>query len=116
MTAAPISRLATYGTLRPGQSNHDQLAGLDGDWTTGTVRGVRYDSGWGEAEGYPGLVLDPNGPEVPVDLFRSPDLTAHWPRLDAFEGEGYDRTTTVVETADGPVEAWIYVLAPRPLG
>lgn len=106
-------RLATYGTLSPGQPNHHQLDPLVGSWRTGTVRGYRYASGWGAAQGFPGLVADPTGPRVPVHLFESPDLLAHWPRLDAFEGEGYVRTVIEVMTEDGPVLAQIYLLAPR---
>ncbi|WP_159716006.1 gamma-glutamylcyclotransferase family protein [Geminicoccus flavidas] len=103
--------LATYGSLAPGEVNHHQLAGLTGRWMTGTVRGRLMEAGWGAALGFPGLVLDPSGEEVPVHLFHSPELPDHWPRLDAFEGDGYRRVVAQLETADGPVEAWIYVLA-----
>ncbi|WP_191061559.1 gamma-glutamylcyclotransferase family protein [Geminicoccus harenae] len=103
--------LATYGSLAPGEVNHHQLAGLAGRWMGGTVRGRLMEAGWGAALGFPGLVLDPDGQEVPVHLFHSPELPGHWPRLDAFEGNGYRRVVAQVDTADGPVEAWIYVLA-----
>lgn len=106
------TRLAVYGTLAPGKPNHHQLDGLRGDWRQGTVRGRLHAEGWGAAAGYPGLVLDPHGPEVTVQLFWSDDLPAHWARLDDFEGEGYRRVTTTVETDDGPVEADLYELAP----
>jgi gamma-glutamylcyclotransferase (GGCT)/AIG2-like uncharacterized protein YtfP len=109
-----VPTLATYGTLRPGQANHDQLAGLCGDWIRGTVRGIRYDEGGGAAQGYPGLVLDPGAGWVEVELFRSADLTGHWDRLDAFEGEGYVRAVTEALTAEGPVEAFVYVLVSAP--
>ncbi len=102
------TRLAVYGSLAPGQSNHGQLAGLAGDWRSGVVRGRRFEQGWGAALGYPGLVLDPQGTEVPVQLFQSDDLAAHWSRLDAFEGEGYRRVVTRVRTDDGEVDACIY--------
>ena len=102
---------ATYGTLAPGRVNHQQLAGLKGRWRRGTVRGRLVDAGWGAALGYPGLVLDSLGPVVEVHLFESLDLPDHWPRLDAFEGSGYRRVVTQVRTADGDVQAWIYVLA-----
>ena len=104
-------RLATYGTLSPGRVNHSQLAGLKGKWRQGTVRGKLVDGGWGSALGYPGLVLDPRGPVVEVHLFESPDLPGHWTRLDEFEGDGYRRVVTQVHTADGGLDAWIYVLA-----
>jgi len=103
--------LATYGTLGPGRPNHHQLRGLRGAWGTGNVRGRLLQQGWGAAQGYPGIILDPDGDMVEVALFRSDDLPAHWPRLDAFEGDGYRRVTTEVSTTDGPVRACIYVLA-----
>lgn len=100
--------LATYGTLAPGRENHHQLAGLAGSWLAGTVRGQLVPEGWGAALGYPALRLDPAGPEVPVWVFRSADLAAHWPRLDAFEGEGYQRVLVTADTSEGPVQAWLY--------
>lgn len=106
--------LATYGTLAPGSINHEQLAGLSGRWTSGTVRGVLHEDGWGAAHGFPGLHLAPGGPAVEVHLFLSADLPAHWARLDAFEGAGYVRRETVVATSEGPVAAFIYELASDP--
>lgn len=104
-------RLAVYGTLAPGRSNHHQLAGLKGRWRNGTVRGRRFESGWGAASGYPGLVLDEHGGTVEVQLFESPDLPAHWQRLDAFEGPGYQRVTAAVALPEETLPASIYVLA-----
>lgn len=103
-------RLATYGTLSPGQANHHQLAGLVGIWQTGTVKGWLFPEAWGAASGYPGIVLDPEGTAVEVQLFQSDDLPDHWARLDAFEGDGYRRVVTQVTTAAGALEACIYVL------
>ena len=108
---ATDSRLATYGTLSPGRRNHRQLAGLKGQWRRGTVRGRLAEIGWAAALGFPGLNLDPAGPLLEVFLFESPDLPAHWPRLDAFEGPGYRRVVTQVCTTDGELDAWIYVLS-----
>lgn len=110
------SRLASYGTLAPGRPNHHQMDGMAGAWTPGVVRGRLYPDGWGAALGYPGLVLDPEGAEVAVQVFISADLPAHWARLDDFEGAGYRRVTTTVRTADGDIEADIYVLAGDPVG
>lgn len=104
-------RLATYGTLAPGRVNHHQLAGLQGEWTTGTLRGRLIETGWGAALGYPALVLDAEGEAIAVHLFTSADLPAHWDRLDAFEGAEYRRGEVVVETPEGPVAAWIYLAA-----
>ncbi|MFL5279739.1 MAG: gamma-glutamylcyclotransferase [Rhodopila sp.] len=97
--------------MAPGRVNHHQLAGLDGHWRQGTVKGTLVDAGWGASLGYPGLILDPQGPLVAVYLFESPDLPNHWSRLDAFEGSGYRRVVTRVSTTDGEVEACIYVIA-----
>ena len=41
----------------------------------------------------------------------SPDLPAHWARLDAFEGTDYRRAAIDVVTDQGRVPAWIYVHA-----
>jgi gamma-glutamylcyclotransferase (GGCT)/AIG2-like uncharacterized protein YtfP len=106
-------RLATYGSLAPGQVNHHQLDGLRGVWRGGTVRGRLIDSGWGSAIGFPGLLLDDEAFEVPVSLFESPDLPKHWERLDQFEGDGYQRVVAKI-TVDGEVlQAFIYVAARR---
>jgi gamma-glutamylcyclotransferase (GGCT)/AIG2-like uncharacterized protein YtfP len=110
---SPDTRLATYGTLSPGRTNHHQLAGLRGKWREGTVRSTLVEIGWGAALGYPGLIPDPDGPPVGVALFDSPDLPAHWERLDVFEGEGYRRVVVTVSTANGETDAWIYAVAPE---
>lgn len=109
-TKTPTHRLATYGTLAPGKPNHHQLAGLDGRWFSGSVRGRLIEAGWGAATGYPGIILDDAGGDVPVDVFESPDLATHWARLDAFEGEGYRRVSVRVQTDTGELGASIYVL------
>lgn len=105
------TRLAVYGSLAPGEVNHHELAGLRGRWYSGTVRGTRYDSGWGATMGYPGMVLDPAGPTVDVQIFESPDLPEHWARLDEFEGPGYCRTAVSVRVGEDEISAWIYALA-----
>ena len=107
-------RLATYGSLAPGRPNHHQLEGLDGRWLHGRVTGVLVDAGWGASLGYPALVLDPAGPGIDVDVFESVDLPGQWTRLDVFEGPGYRRVVTTVQTALGAVKASIYVLRSPP--
>jgi gamma-glutamylcyclotransferase (GGCT)/AIG2-like uncharacterized protein YtfP len=74
------------------------------------VRGRLVDSGWGASLGYPGLILDPSASLIEVDLFESLELPKHWSRLDDFEGSGYKRVITRVQTADGQLDAWIYVI------
>lgn len=111
MTEEEPARLATYGTLSPGQRNHHMLTGMAGDWRQGAVRGWLSAAGWGAPVGFPGLVLDPDGPLVQVHVFESLDLPNHWTRLDDFEGDDYRRVVTQVSTPDGTLDAWIYVLA-----
>lgn len=106
-------RLAIYGTLAPGRSNHAQVADIEGRWLDGTVRGRLYPSGWGAAEGYPAILLDDAADEVPVVVLESPELPNHWQRLDAFEGPGYRRVRTNVHTAEGSIDAFIYELSGR---
>jgi len=106
-----ICRFAVYGSLAPGRPNHDQLNDISGRWIEGTVRGLLLQEGWGAELGYPGIVLDPDGPTVGVQLFESADLPDHWTRLDEFEGSGYRRKVTAVSTAEGDLQASIYVLA-----
>jgi gamma-glutamylcyclotransferase (GGCT)/AIG2-like uncharacterized protein YtfP len=111
LSEAPDTRLAIYGTLAPGRVNHHQISALAGSWQRGTVKGKLFAAGWGAALGFPGLIMDPLGPTVDVDLFESTDLPAHWARLDEFEGSGYRRVVTTVNTVEGERSAWIYVLA-----
>ena len=111
LSGAPDTRLAIYGTLAPGRVNHHQISALSGKWQRGMVKGKLFSSGWGAALGFPGLILDPLGPSVDVDLFESADLPEHWARLDEFEGSGYHRVVTTVKTEEGERSAWIYVLA-----
>lgn len=97
----PSHHLAVYGTLAPGEVNHGQVADLRGEWQQGFVHGELVPEGWGTTYGFPAFRWDPEGPQVRVQVFASPDLPAHWPRLDAFEGPGYRRILVPVEDADG---------------
>jgi gamma-glutamylcyclotransferase (GGCT)/AIG2-like uncharacterized protein YtfP len=97
-------RLAVYGSLAPGRSNHDQLQGLHGQWHSGCiVRGDLADRGWGAGLGYPTLRWSPSGPAVPVDMFVSDELPRHWGRLDEFEGPDYQRIVVPVFAGAGVV-------------
>jgi gamma-glutamylcyclotransferase (GGCT)/AIG2-like uncharacterized protein YtfP len=93
-------RLAVYGSLAPGKEHHDVLAGLAGEWSDGYVRGDLSPDGWGATLGYPALRSSPDGARVPVRLFYSEALPAHWPRIDAFEGPQYVRTLIPVYRDD----------------
>jgi gamma-glutamylcyclotransferase (GGCT)/AIG2-like uncharacterized protein YtfP len=102
-------RLFVYGTLAPGRSNAHMLADVPGHWEPATVAGRLIDGGWAAALGYPGIVLDEHVGEVAGLLFSSEHLPAHWSRLDAFEGDDYERVPTRVRTANGDtLDAYIY--------
>lgn len=107
----PERRLAAYGSLQPGEPNHELVASLVGAWTPGTVRGMLHDRGWGAREGFPALVWDPQGEAVPVQIFESRALPAHWERLDAFEGPGYRRILAPVETGGALRVCHLYELS-----
>jgi gamma-glutamylcyclotransferase (GGCT)/AIG2-like uncharacterized protein YtfP len=104
-------RLVTYGSLAPGRPNHHHVADLGGRWFHGQVRGRLVEVGWGAALGFPALILDPDGPVIDVQVLESEALCGQWERLDEFEGPGYERVVTVIQTASGGVEGCIYVSA-----
>jgi gamma-glutamylcyclotransferase (GGCT)/AIG2-like uncharacterized protein YtfP len=97
-------RLAVYGSLAPGRSNHHQLHDLRGEWHSGCiVRGDLEDRGWGAGLGFPALRWSKWGPPVPVALLISGELPGHWPRLDEFEGPEYLRIVVPVFSSTGVV-------------
>lgn len=108
--------LAAYGTLAPGEVNHNQMDGMTGSWRKGTIRGHLVKSGKGVHEGFPGLILDPDGDDVPVQIFTSKELPKNWPRLDEFEGEGYYRVPVKVQTETGEIQAYVYSVKPDFIG
>lgn len=112
----PQFRLAIYGSLAPGRSNHHHVAMIQGQWTEGWIEGVLHDRGWGAGLGFPGLVLEAGGPHVRVQVLESPDLPDHWARLDAFEGEQYERREVTVHLYDGRSRpAFVYTLRDEPV-
>ncbi len=105
------NRLAVYGSLAPGKENHWVLKDLKGTWTEGTVRGHLHQQGWGATQGYPAMKYDGNGQDIPVRVFESEDLPAHWQRIDEFEGAEYQRTLVPVTFESGEVKhCYIYAL------
>ncbi|MDQ6672664.1 MAG: molybdopterin-dependent oxidoreductase, partial [Chloroflexota bacterium] len=90
------TRLAAYGTLMPGQSNHALLVDVPGTWVDGTVEGVRF-----IAKGFPAFTPGPGCGQVRVSVLTSAALPGHWARLDAFEGSDYRRTVVPVRLPDG---------------
>jgi gamma-glutamylcyclotransferase (GGCT)/AIG2-like uncharacterized protein YtfP len=104
------NRLAVYGSLAPGRPNEHVLAALAGSWCKGTVKGRLVQDGWGVTLGFPGLVLDPLGYEVSVEVFEAAGLPSLWESLDAFEGAGYQRVQVDVSCRVGMISAYIYAL------
>ena len=115
-----MQSLFVYGTLGPGRPNAHIMEAIGGSWEEGSVGGSweegsvggsLLNEGWGAEMGYPGIVLDNSGNRVNGFLFRSANLVNHWPTLDAFEGEGYERVAVSVSTAGGEtVDSFIYML------
>lgn len=108
---AAQSRLAVYGSLAPGAPNHHVLGSIkDQSWQAAALRArIIPNAAYGE---FPGAVIDPDAPPVPVHLLSSPDLPNHWPRLDDFEGPAYRRTVVPVTlNSDLPVGSPIIITA-----
>lgn len=106
-----MEHLFIYGSLQPGGPNEHVLADVDGEWVPATLKGRLIEAGWGASMGFPGLVIDENGSEVHGHLLSSTQLTEIWPKLDAFEGEEYERITATVTLGNGErVEAAVYAL------
>ncbi|MFC9115517.1 MULTISPECIES: gamma-glutamylcyclotransferase family protein [Streptomyces] len=108
-----------YGTLRPGEVNHDRfLRGRTAHEEAGRLRGaVLY-----EGPGYPYAVETPDG-EVRGELVTAlpeayAELLARLDRLEEYvPGDPrnlYDRVARPVvrETGGATVRAWVYVAAP----
>jgi gamma-glutamylcyclotransferase (GGCT)/AIG2-like uncharacterized protein YtfP len=106
--------LFVYGTLAPGRPNEHVLAEVPGDCEPAQVRGTLLDQGWGATLGFPAIELNVRGDVVDGFLLTSDALDQHWARLDAFEGEGYERVLTEVRLSNGrQANAFIYVNRPR---
>ena len=109
--------LAVYGTLRPGRSNFDIVAPIDGVWLAGTIRGTLGEHPTGQYKGYPAFHVDPGSGHVEVDVLVSDELIENWARLDAFEGPGYRRIivdVTLDENAGGgTIKANVYESFPE---
>ncbi|MEL7298074.1 MAG: gamma-glutamylcyclotransferase family protein [Pseudomonadota bacterium] len=103
--------LFVYGSLQPGGVNAHVLEPLGGDWQPAAVRGALMQAGWGAEMGYPGLILDESGELVTGYLLSSDALATAWPSLDEFEGNEYQRVSTMVALQSGEsVEAFVYVI------
>jgi gamma-glutamylcyclotransferase (GGCT)/AIG2-like uncharacterized protein YtfP len=94
----PSTRLAVYGSLRPGGENAAALDDIAGSWREGSVYGVIED-----VNDIPVLSWGHGGDPVEVLVLTSDDLPRHFGRLDEFEGNRYARILVPVESADGEV-------------
>jgi gamma-glutamylcyclotransferase (GGCT)/AIG2-like uncharacterized protein YtfP len=102
----PSRKLVAYGTLAPGQVNHELLADIPGEWQDCEVRGsISLRSG------LPALSWTPSGPEVRTQLLTSSELPKRWPLIDTFEGKGYKRRLLPTRTPTGIAIAYVYLAA-----
>lgn len=100
----PSTRLAVYGTLRPGESNHSKIVSVEGTWTAGSILGIVT-----ERMGYPSLSWQTPGDDIELDVLQSDQLLEHWARIDEFEGSGYIRSLVSVDGDDGLIVANAYL-------
>lgn len=104
-------KLFVYGTLQPGGSMNHLLSAIGGEWHKGTVRGELIQAGDIPGFPYPGVILNDEGDTIPGYLFRSENLSAHWDKLDQYEGNSYKRVITDVTLTDGrTLKSYIYEL------
>lgn len=100
----PQNVLIVYGSLKPGEVNHHLVANIKGEWIDGTVSGEI--GSWRQYLRF--LHNTVNAQTLAVKLLISAELPNHWERLDAFEGEAYERIVIEAETARGTVRGCIY--------
>ena len=106
-----IEHLFVYGTLAPGRPNAHILADVSGSWEPAVVKGFLRQEGWGADVGYPGIIPSDSGNEVEGFIFTSEALSAHWQRLDEFEGDAYLRVQVSAKRRDGSMlQAYVYAL------
>jgi len=110
--SAIMEKLFVYGTLAPNRPNEHILKAIDGSWKKGFVWGRLYKEGWGAEMGYPGIRLEDKFEKKEGFIFYSNDLNNHWAKIDAFEGDAYQRVKTKItlEGEEGEIEAFIYAL------
>ena len=106
---SPATRLAVYGTLAPGKSNHHVIEPVGGSW-----RAVELVGKLGAWEGYPMFEWQPAGDVVAAWLLESDALPSFWARLDEFETRAYDRHLVPCRADGEVIVANCYVRAQTP--
>ncbi len=90
------------------------MAGIQGEWHPGEIRGQLINPNWRTEGWYPSFIIDDTAPWVKGQVFSSTCLSDHWPRLDAFEGEHYLRSQTLANIyGDDLVQVFVYTLNPK---
>lgn len=99
----PGNVLIVYGSLAPGRDNHHHMKRISGEWKNAVIQGILVDKGWGQHLGYPGLRFEPRSETKDIDCFsfHSIDLGDHIERLDAFEGDDYQRIIIPFQLKEG---------------
>lgn len=100
----PSHRLAVYGTLAPGGTNHTRVAEVHGQWFEGTATGVIEERD-GLLEFYWRLNTDL---PVKVKVLSAHELEKQFNRLDRFEGPRYQRILVPVRIYDRLIVCNIY--------
>jgi len=100
----PSTKLVSYGTLSPGQLNHELIADVQGTWEECLIRGDVCSIG-----GLTVFSWNPAGQEEKAQLFISAELPAAWSRIDTFEGSRYKRRLIPIRTRAGISVANVYV-------
>jgi gamma-glutamylcyclotransferase (GGCT)/AIG2-like uncharacterized protein YtfP len=100
-----LDRMFVYGTLRRGERAWCQIEPYAAASEPARCRGamVAFD------RGYPGLQLTATA-EVVGELITLRDVAAALAWLDEYEGDEFTRRAIDVETATGPVRAWVYAV------
>ncbi|MBE1302050.1 MAG: gamma-glutamylcyclotransferase [Alteromonadaceae bacterium] len=97
-----MNNLFVYGTLRPGHSNFNVISDISGTWYKASLQAFYFENGQGEYQPYPGVLLAENAfyhsasrskviTNINGYLLVADELSRYLGRLDAFEGDGYQR-------------------------
>ena len=102
-------KLAVYGSLAPGKTNHHIVAPLGGEWSDGLIVGDLFQTGWGAPLGYWAFRPRDGGERIPVKVLTAQKLPGAWGTLDEFEGNEYRRI--LVPIYDAGDAASLYTVA-----